>query len=38
MTFEEKLARLRAKYLTARGGDIYDPEYARVAAQQFRDG
>ncbi|MBV8566020.1 MAG: agmatinase [Methylobacteriaceae bacterium] len=38
MTFEEKLARLRAKYLTAMGGDIYDPEFARVAAQQFRDG
>jgi agmatinase len=38
MTFDEKLARLRGKYLGAKGGDIYDPEFARVAALQFKDG
>ncbi|MGL4974522.1 MAG: agmatinase [Bosea sp. (in: a-proteobacteria)] len=30
------LARLRARYETAQGGDIYDPMFARVAAGQFK--
>jgi agmatinase len=38
MSFEQKLSYLREKYLSAKGGDIYDPEFARVAAQQFLGG
>jgi guanidinopropionase len=38
MTSEQKLAYLRAKYRDAKGGDMFDPEFARVAAQQFKDG
>jgi guanidinopropionase len=30
-----KLARLRARYGTASGGDMYDPEFKAVAASQF---
>jgi guanidinopropionase len=36
MAADDRLARLRDKYATAKGGDIYDPEFARVAAQQFK--
>ncbi len=32
------LERLRAKYADAKGGDIFDPEFARVAALQFSNG
>jgi guanidinopropionase len=33
-----KLQRLRDRYANASGGDIFDPEFARVAALQFTDG
>lgn len=32
----DKLARLIARYAEAKGGDIYDPHFREVAAQQFR--
>ncbi len=32
----DRLARLRARYETAQGGDIHDPAFARVAAGQFK--
>jgi len=32
-----KLAALRRKYADAKGGEIFDPEYAAVAAQVFTD-
>jgi guanidinopropionase len=34
----KKLEALRAKYANAQGGDMTDPLFARVAAQQFSDG
>ena len=33
----EKLDALRRKYADAKGGDIFDPEFAAVAAQVFTD-
>jgi agmatinase len=33
----DKLAALRARYANARGGDIFDPEFAAVAARVFID-
>lgn len=33
---DDKLKALREKYGAARGGDIYDPEFAKVAAGQFQ--
>jgi guanidinopropionase len=38
MTSGEKLAYLRARYRDAKGGDMFDPAFARVAALQFKDG
>ncbi len=38
MTDAKKLEALRAKYAHAQGGDIADPLFARVAAQQFKEG
>ncbi|WP_029031152.1 agmatinase [Salinarimonas rosea] len=35
---EDKLARLRARYGEAKGGDIHDPAFKAVADTQFRDG
>ncbi|MGP9820539.1 agmatinase [Salinarimonas sp. NSM] len=35
---EDKLARLRARYGEAKGGDIHDPAFKTVADTQFRDG
>ncbi|WP_372422881.1 agmatinase [Salinarimonas chemoclinalis] len=35
---DEKLARLRARYGEAKGGDIHDPAFKTVADTQFRDG
>ncbi|MGJ3263877.1 MAG: agmatinase [Salinarimonas sp.] len=35
---EDKLARLRARYGDAKGGDIWDPAFKAVADTQFRDG
>jgi guanidinopropionase len=32
---QEKLARLRARYADAKGSQMYDPEFAAVAATQF---
>ena len=34
----KKLDALRRKYAEAKGGDIFDPEFAAVAAQVFTDG
>ena len=34
----KKLARLRRKYGASKGGDIFDPEFAAVAARVFADG
>jgi agmatinase len=34
----DKLARLRAKFATAKGSDIFDPAFAEIARTQFRDG
>ncbi|GGK43763.1 agmatinase [Salinarimonas ramus] len=34
----DKLARLRARYGQAKGGDIHDPAFKAVADTQFRDG
>ena len=33
----KKLDALRRKYADAKGGDIFDPEFAAVAAQVFSD-
>jgi agmatinase len=33
----QKLERLRARYADAQGGDIHDPEFARVAAKIFKN-
>ncbi|WP_342361247.1 agmatinase [Terrarubrum flagellatum] len=33
-----KLARLRAQFANGKGGDIANPEFARVAKLQFKDG
>jgi guanidinopropionase len=35
---DEKLQTLRSRYASAKGGEIHDPHFARVAASQFRDG
>ena len=35
MTDQARLERLRQRYATGKGGDIYDPVFAKVAAQQF---
>jgi agmatinase len=35
---EPKLAALRARYADAKGGDIFDPEFRKVAESQFKDG
>jgi agmatinase len=35
MTDKAKLERLRARYTGSAGGDIHDPDFARVAASQF---
>jgi guanidinopropionase len=35
MTDPKKLDELRRKYANAKGGDMYDPEFKRVAATQF---
>jgi agmatinase len=35
---EPKLSALRARYADAKGGDIYDPEFRKVAQSQFKDG
>ena len=32
-----KLEALRAKYANAKGGDIFDPAFAKVAAEVFID-
>jgi guanidinopropionase len=34
----DKLEALRARYGNAKGGDIFDPDFRRVADTQFRDG
>lgn len=34
----DKLAALRARYATAKGGDIFDPAFKAIADTQFRDG
>jgi len=34
----DKLEALRARYANAKGGDIFDPDFRRVADTQFRDG
>jgi guanidinopropionase len=34
----KKLELLRNKYLKAQGGDMFDPLFARVAAEQFKEG
>jgi agmatinase len=33
---KDKLRRLRERYASAKGGDLFDPRFARIAAQQFR--
>jgi agmatinase len=35
---DEKLQTLRSRYASAKGGEIHDPHFARVAASQFKDG
>lgn len=35
---EAKLARLRARYLNAKGGEMFDPRFKAIAAAQFKDG
>ena len=35
MVDEVKLQRLRARYLGAHGGEMYDPHFSAVAKQQF---
>ncbi|MBX9618770.1 MAG: agmatinase [Hyphomicrobiales bacterium] len=34
----DKLKRLRERYLTAKGGDMFDPHFAAIAEAQFKDG
>src|SRR4051812_6360241 len=34
---QDKLEALRAKYANAKGGDIFDPAFAAVAARVFTD-
>jgi guanidinopropionase len=38
MTDAAKLAALRARYADAKGGDIFDPAFRKVADSQFKDG
>ncbi|HSK40444.1 MAG TPA: arginase family protein, partial [Arenibaculum sp.] len=38
MQDRDKLQALRAKYAGAKGGDIFDPHFRRVADTQFKDG
>ena len=38
MVDAQKLALLRARFANGKGGDITDPEFARVARSQFKDG
>ena len=38
MVDRNKLEALRTKYATAAGGDIFDPEFRRVADLQFTAG
>lgn len=38
MVDPDKLKALRERYSDAKGGDIYDPAFRRVAEQQFSDG
>ena len=38
MIDKAKLDRLRARYAGALGGQMYDPEFQKVAALQFKDG
>jgi agmatinase len=38
MVDEEKLNRLRVRYQDAKGGQMYDPHFAAIAAQQFQGG
>ena len=33
---QDKLGKLRARYAGASGGDIHDPRFAKVAADQFQ--
>lgn len=35
---QDKLARLRARYLNAKGGDMFDAHFSAIAASQFKDG
>jgi len=35
---QTKLEQLRARYRTAKGGQIHDPHFAKVASMQFKDG
>ncbi|GGF28751.1 agmatinase [Aliidongia dinghuensis] len=38
MVDQAKLSALRARYTDNKGGDIYDPEFRKVAQSQFKDG
>jgi len=38
MAADAKLKALRAKYAGAKGGDIFDPAFRKVAQSQFKDG
>jgi guanidinopropionase len=38
MVDDEKLSRLRARYQDAKGGDMHDPHFRAIAAQQFQGG